>query len=73
MTVLPDTSCTGCLAKADAIVKEHSHPLDDKPLVDVSTDEDRNPDYVKLQTTLLSLFPEQQGDHCAEERAFRHH
>jgi len=44
-----------CVAKADTITKEHSHPLGDKPLVDVSTDEDRNPDYVKLQTDLLSL------------------
>jgi pimeloyl-ACP methyl ester carboxylesterase len=44
-----------CVAKADAISKEHSHPLGEKPLVDVSTDEDRNPDYVKLQTELLSL------------------
>jgi pimeloyl-ACP methyl ester carboxylesterase len=44
-----------CVAKADAITKEHSHPLGDKPLVDVGTDEDRNPNYVKLQTDLLSL------------------
>jgi pimeloyl-ACP methyl ester carboxylesterase len=44
-----------CVAKADANTKEHSHPLGDKPLVDVSTDEDRNPDYIKLQTKLLSL------------------
>jgi pimeloyl-ACP methyl ester carboxylesterase len=44
-----------CVAKADATTKEHSHPLGDKPLVDVSTDEHRNPDYVKLQAELLSL------------------
>jgi len=44
-----------CVAKADAIAKQHSHPLGDKPLVDVSTDMDRNPDYVKLQTELLAL------------------
>jgi len=44
-----------CVAKAEAISKEHSHELGDKPLVDVSTDEDRNPDYVKLQNELLSL------------------
>jgi len=44
-----------CVAQADAISKEHSHALGDKPLIDVSTDEDRNPDYVKLQTELLSL------------------
>ncbi len=43
-----------CVAKADAIAKEHSHALGDKPLIDVSTDEDRNPDYVKLQTELLT-------------------
>jgi hypothetical protein len=45
----------GCVAKADTITKEHSHPLGERPLVDVSTNEDRNPDYVKLQTELLSL------------------
>jgi len=44
-----------CVAKVDAIAKHHSHPLGDKPLVDVSTDMDRNPDYVKLQTELLAL------------------
>ena len=44
-----------CVAQADAITKEHSHPLGDKPLVDVSTDEALGPDYVKLQTELLSL------------------
>jgi pimeloyl-ACP methyl ester carboxylesterase len=44
-----------CTSEADAITKEHSHPLGDKPLVDVSTDESRSPDYVKLQTVLLSL------------------
>jgi pimeloyl-ACP methyl ester carboxylesterase len=44
-----------CVAQADAIAKEHSHPLGDKPLVDVSTDEALGPDYVKLQTELLSL------------------
>ena len=44
-----------CVAQADAISKEHSHPLGDKPLVDVSTDEIRTPDYIKLQTDLLSL------------------
>jgi pimeloyl-ACP methyl ester carboxylesterase len=35
--------------------KEHLHPLGYKPLVDVSTDEDRSPDYVEFQTELLSL------------------
>jgi pimeloyl-ACP methyl ester carboxylesterase len=44
-----------CVAQADAITKEHSHPLGDKPLVGVSTDEALGPDYVKLQTELLSL------------------
>ena len=44
-----------CVAQADAITKEHSHPLGDKPLVDVSTDETLGPDYVKLQNELLSL------------------
>ena len=44
-----------CVGQADAIAKEHSHPLGDKPLVDVSTDEALGPDYVKLQTELLSL------------------
>jgi pimeloyl-ACP methyl ester carboxylesterase len=44
-----------CVAEADAITKEHSHPLGDKPLVDVSTDWNRSSDYVKLQTELLSL------------------
>jgi hypothetical protein len=44
-----------CTAEADAIAKGHSHPLGDKPLVDVSTDEFRSPDYDKLQLNLLSL------------------
>jgi len=45
-----------CVAEADAITKEHSHPLDYKPLVDVSTDMGTlSPDYAKFQTELLSL------------------
>src|SRR5437879_1932103 len=44
-----------CVAQADAVAKEHSHPRGDKPLVDVSADEALGPDYVKLQTELLSL------------------
>jgi pimeloyl-ACP methyl ester carboxylesterase len=45
-----------CIAEADAIAKEHSHPLSDKPLVDVSTDMGNQvPNYAKLQTELLSL------------------
>ena len=44
-----------CIADADSITKERVHPLGDRPLVDVSTSEDRNAEYVKLQTLLLSL------------------
>jgi pimeloyl-ACP methyl ester carboxylesterase len=43
-------------AEADTIAKQHSHPLGDKPLVDMSTDMGAEvPDYAKLQTELLSL------------------
>jgi pimeloyl-ACP methyl ester carboxylesterase len=45
----------GCIAAADTSSKEHPHPLGDKPLVDISTDEAFGPDYAKLQTELLSL------------------
>ncbi len=44
-----------CVAQADAVAKEHSHPRGDKPLVDVSADEALGLDYVKLQTERLSL------------------
>jgi len=44
-----------CTAEADAILKEHIHPLGDKPLVDVSQDESRSPEYDEFQTKLLSL------------------
>src|SRR6266513_3284008 len=44
-----------CTAEADAILKEHIHPVGDKPLVDVSTDEFRTPEYDEFQTKLLSL------------------
>jgi pimeloyl-ACP methyl ester carboxylesterase len=44
-----------CLAEADSIAEEHPHPLEDKPLVDVSTDMNRNPNYLGVQATLLSL------------------
>ena len=44
-----------CAGQADAIAKEHTQPLGDKPLVDVSTDMLRSPEYIKLQTDLLSL------------------
>lgn len=45
----------GCIAAADAISQEHPHPLGDKPLIDISTDENLGPEYVKLQNALLSL------------------
>ena len=45
----------GCVAAADAISKEHPYLLGDKPLVDISTNEFRSPEYEKLQTDLLSL------------------
>lgn len=45
----------GCVADIDAIVKDNPHPLANKPLVDISTNEFRSPDYIKLQTELLSL------------------
>jgi len=47
-----------CFADADAIMKERSHPLGEKPLVDVSQDLGNFtgiPAYAKLQTELLSL------------------
>ena len=44
-----------CRSEADAIAKEHGHPFGDKPLIDVSTNENHSPDYAKLQTELLSL------------------
>jgi pimeloyl-ACP methyl ester carboxylesterase len=44
-----------CFADAEAFAKDHPHPLGDKPLVDVSTDEMRSPEYVRLQTELLGL------------------
>jgi len=43
-----------CVAEADTITKEHSQPLGDRPLVDVSTDNGA-PEYAELQTKLLSL------------------
>jgi len=45
----------GCVQQADAIIKEQAHPLGDKPLVDVSTDQHRSPAYVNFQGLLLSL------------------
>ena len=44
-----------CATQADAITNEHSHLLGDKPLVDVSTNENHSPEYAKLQSELLSL------------------
>ncbi len=41
--------------QADAFAKEHPHPLGDKPLTDISTDENLGTEYVKLQNALLSL------------------
>ena len=45
----------GCIEAADAFSKAHPHPLGDKPLVDISTNEFRGPEYDKLQSDLLSL------------------
>src|SRR5256884_4331384 len=44
-----------CAPQAEAIAKEHTQTLGDKPLVDVSTDMMRSPEYIKFQTDLLSL------------------
>jgi len=44
-----------CVAQADAFSKEHPRPLGEMPLVDVSNDEMRDPDYVRLQSQLLAL------------------
>jgi pimeloyl-ACP methyl ester carboxylesterase len=44
-----------CFADAEAFAKEHPYPLGDRPLVDVSTDEMRNAEYVRMQGELLAL------------------
>jgi len=44
----------GCVEEANAILKEHDHPLADKPLVDISI-QNASPAYINLQTQLLSL------------------
>jgi len=44
-----------CFSELASVTKEQLHSLRDKPLVDVSTDEERSPDYVKFQAELLSL------------------
>lgn len=51
----PQTNAQQCFSELASATKEHEHSLGDKPLVDVSTDEDRDPDYVEFQTRLLSL------------------
>lgn len=46
----------GCFAAVDEMAKEYPHPLGEKPLVDVDTDEMRNsPGYLDLQKELLAL------------------
>jgi pimeloyl-ACP methyl ester carboxylesterase len=57
----------GCIAAADTSTKEHPHPLGDKPLVDISTDEGLGPDYAKLQNALLSLS--QNSKHIVAEKS----
>jgi pimeloyl-ACP methyl ester carboxylesterase len=42
-----------CVAEADAITREHSHALGDKPLVDITTVDSARA--TELQTKLLSL------------------
>jgi pimeloyl-ACP methyl ester carboxylesterase len=44
-----------CFADAEAFGKDHPHPLGQKPLVDVTADEMRSPEYLQLQKELLSL------------------
>ncbi len=44
----------GCVEETDAILKEHVHPLGNKPLIEVSIDKNRNLAYVELQSRLLS-------------------
>lgn len=51
----PQTNAQQCFSELASVTKEHEHSLRDKPLVDVSTDEDRDPDYVEFQNNLLSL------------------
>jgi pimeloyl-ACP methyl ester carboxylesterase len=44
-----------CFSQAEAITKDQLHPLNDKPLVDVSRGQFRSPEYDKFQSELLSL------------------
>jgi hypothetical protein len=46
---------SGCFAESEAIARDHSRPLGGKPLVDISTDEMRSPEYIELQRELLAL------------------
>src|SRR2546430_12034964 len=39
-----------CAPQAEAIAKEHTQTLGDKPLVDVSTDMMRSPEYIKFRS-----------------------
>jgi len=57
MAVLQNNGTLGpqCRADVEALSKDHPHPLADKPLVDVSTDEFRIAPYVRLQADLLAL------------------
>jgi pimeloyl-ACP methyl ester carboxylesterase len=43
-----------CADEADAVAKQHPYPLGDKPLVDIST-ENEAPGYAELQSELLAL------------------
>jgi pimeloyl-ACP methyl ester carboxylesterase len=53
----------GCFADADAIVKEHSKPLGDKPLVDVDTNETAAAELQKQLLSLSSNSKEMTADH----------
>jgi pimeloyl-ACP methyl ester carboxylesterase len=48
-----------CADEADAAAKQHPYPLGDKPLVDIST-ENEIPGYAELQSELLALSRESQ-------------
>jgi hypothetical protein len=50
-----DRTAPGCTAAADAITKEHPHPLGDKPLVDISTDEQCGSDSRQSRTHALPV------------------
>jgi pimeloyl-ACP methyl ester carboxylesterase len=44
-----------CFADAEGFAQDHPHPLGEMPIVDVSTDEMRSAEYVRLQADLLAL------------------